>query len=136
MYWLLVFCYLFYSLNITGFKIKSFTLTTSCLKDEPIDLVFWIPYTASIIIFYFVPNIGQWLLLGIFIFFHLVCFFSTYKYWIWSSEKKIASYNEYFSHTHHIIKSSENFLIPDTFHIITFSLMFINLFIMIMYIWM
>ena len=135
MNWLVIISFLFYSLNITGFKVKNFVLATSCLKDEPIDIVFWVPYGASVVTFIFAPHIGQWLLLGIFLFFHIVCFFSTYKYWIWPREKKTASYNRYFSHTHHIIKPRENILVPDTFHIAIFSMFFVNLIAMTIYIW-
>jgi hypothetical protein len=74
MIWFVIFCFLFYSLNITGFKIKNFVLAKSCLIDEPIDLVFWVPYAASVVTFIFAPSVGQWMLLGVFIFFHIVCF--------------------------------------------------------------
>jgi len=134
MNYFIVISFLFYSLNITGFKIKRFVLVTSCIKDEPIDFVFWIPYVASVITFLLIPGIGQWLLLGLFVFFHLICFLSTYKYWIWPSEKKISEYNKHFSHTHHIIKPRDKVLIPDTFHISVFLLMFVNLVVMIIYI--
>jgi len=133
MIYLLVFSYIFYSLNITGFKIKNFVLATSCLKDEPIDLAFWVPYTAAVVTFIFAPNVGRWLLFGIFTFFHVVCFYSTYKYWIWKNNKKANDYNRHFSHTHHIIKPRENVLTPDTFHLIIFSLMLINLIAIIIY---
>ena len=130
-----VLSFLFYSLNITGFRIRNFTLTTSCLKDEPIDLVFWVPYGASVVTFIFAPHIGQWLLFGMFLFFHIICFSSTYKYWIWPSKKKIEGYNRYFSHTHHIIQSRDNVLVPDTFHISIFLVFLVNLLAMVVYIW-
>jgi len=134
MNWLIVISFLFYSLNVTGFRIKKFVFVTSCLKDEPVDLVFWVPYCAFVITFIFAPHIGQWLLLGAFLFFHLVCFFSTYRYWVKPDEKKIASYNQYFSHTHHIVKPRSNVLIPDTFHICIFSMFFVNLVAIVIYI--
>jgi len=125
--WLIILSFLFYSLNVTGFRVKTFVLVTSYLKDEPIDMVFWAPYCAAVITFSLAPNIGQWILLGIFVFFHVVCFFTSYKYWIWPSEKKITGYHRHFSHTHHIIKPREEILTPDTFHITIFSLLFVNL---------
>jgi len=106
------------------------------MKDEPVDLVFWIPYAASVITFIIIPHVGQWFLLGVFLLFHVVCFFSTYKYWIWSNEEKTVSYHRHFSHTHHIIKVREKILVPDTFHIIVFSLLFINLIATILFILM
>lgn len=135
MQWFVVISFLVYSLNITGLKVKNVVFATSCLKDEPIDLVFWVPYGASVVTFIFAPHIGQWLLLGLLLFFQIVCFFSTYKFWIWPSEKKNARYNRYFAHTHHIIKPREDILVPDTFHITIFLLLFVNLVGMGIYIW-
>ena len=110
-----------------------FILVHSCLKDEPIDLVFWVPYTVFVITFIFAPHIGQWLLLAAFLFIHAICFSSTYKYWIWPNQKKIQSYNRHFADTHHIIKPSDTVLIPDTFHIMIFSMFFINLIAIVIY---
>ena len=132
--WLIILSFLFYSLNVTGFRVKNFVLVTSCLKDELIDMMFWVPYCAAVVTFSFAPNIGQWILLSILVFFQVVCFFSTYKYWIWPNEKKITNYHQHFSHTHHIIKPREEILTPDTFHIIIFSLLFVNLVAIILYI--
>lgn len=134
MTWLVAISFLFYSLNVTGFRVGNFILVTSCLKDEPVDLVFWVPYAAAVVTFVFVPHIGQWILLGIFLFFHIICFSSTYRYWLWPNEKKIASYNHYFSHTHHIIKPRNDVLIPDTFHITIFSMFLVNLIAILIYI--
>ena len=134
MTWLIVISFLFYSLIVTGFKIKNFTLVTSCIKDEPIDLVFWVPYAASVVTFVFAPQVGQWLLLGLFIFVHVIFSFSTYRYWFKPNEKKIASYNDFFSDTHHIIKPREDVLVPDTFHIAVFLMFAVNLIAMIIYI--
>jgi len=135
MVWLIVVTFLFYSLNVTGFNVRGFVLVgNSCIKDEPIDLVFWVPYLGAVVTFIFAPHIGQWILLGLFIFISVVFFFSTYRYWIWPNKDKIARYNKHFSHTHRIIKPKENVLVPDTFHIAIFSLFFINLIAMIVYI--
>ena len=133
--WLVIGTFMFYSLNVTGFRIKSFVLVDgSCIKSEPIDLVFWIPYCVSVIVFYFRPDIGQWLLLSLYSFLFLLLTFNTYKYTMWPNEKKIKGYNKYFEKSHHIIKPSERRLIPDTFHIALYLLMFINIITMILYI--
>ena len=59
MIWLVVGTFLFYSLNVTGFRVRGFVLVESCIKTEPVDMVFWVPYCASVIVFYFRPNVGQ-----------------------------------------------------------------------------
>jgi len=127
MIWLIVISFLFYSLNVTGFRIGRFVLCTSCIKDEPIDLVFWVLYGASVVAFIFAPNVGQWMLLGVFILFHAVQVIFTYRFWVFPKQAKIDSYNKYFAHTHHIIKPSDKALIPDTFHIMLFVMFFVNL---------
>ena len=125
--WLVLGTFLFYSLNVTGFKIKDFILAESCLKDEPIDMVFWVPYLVSVIVFWFWPGTGQWFILGFMSLDTLVLFMSTVKHMIWPNEKKIKGYNRFFSKTHHIIKPSDTKLIPDTFHLILLLLLPINL---------
>ena len=134
MRWYFVATFLIYTLNVTGFRIGKFMLCTSCLKDEPIDLVFWVPYGAFVTAFWFAPHIGQWLLLGTFILFHAVQFIFTYKYWIWPDEKKIESYNRHFARQHHIIKPRDDVLVPDTFHLLLFAKFFVNLVVIIIYI--
>jgi len=133
MAWLFVFSFLFYSLNITGFRIKGFVLCTSCLKGEPIDLIYWVIYGASVATFLFAPQIGQWMLLLIFVLFHVVQAIFTYRFWIWPNQKKIDGYNRFFANTHHIIKASNTALVPDTFHIILFLMFFVNLIAIIVY---
>jgi len=118
--WFIILFFIFYSFNITGFKIGNFWFCDSCLKDEPIDLVFWVIYLIGVISFIFIPNVGQWILLGVFVLFQVVQIIFTYRFWFKKDIKKINSYNDYFSKYHHIIKASDAILIPDTFHICLF----------------
>lgn len=134
MIWLMVGSFLFYTLNVTGFRVGRFVLCGSCLKDEPIDLVFWVMYGAAVGTFIFVPQVGQWILLGIFVLFHIVQIVFTYRYWFFPNQKKIASYNKFFAATHHIIKPSDTVLVPDTFHLLLFIMFFINLIAICVYI--
>jgi len=133
MKWFFVATFLIYSLNVTGFRLGKFVLCGSCVKDEPIDLVFYFPYAAAVVTFWFASHIGQWLLLGLFALFHVVCFFSTYKYCLWPDEDKIKRYNLHFAHTHHIIKPSQRVLVPDTFHMMLFVKFFVNLITIVIY---
>lgn len=135
MRWLISITFLFYSLNVTGFKIKDFVLVDgSCLKNEPIDMVFWIPYLGGVITFWIRPDIAQWVLLGFFILVALTLFFTTVKFMIWQNENKIRSYNKFFERTHHIIKPSDTRLIPDTFHLALLVLIPVNLVGILLYI--
>ena len=134
MIWIVLATFLFYSLNITGFKVKNFILTESCIKQEPQDIPFWLIYAGSVVVFILEPNIGKWMLFGFFIIGTITMFFTTVRYMIFPNEKKIKGYNQYFAKTHRIIKPSEKRLIPDTFHIFLLILIPINLFVLIVYI--
>ena len=134
MQWFFLVLFVFYSLNITGFRLGNFVLAESCIRDEPQDIPFWVVYAAAVIIFFVVPDIGKWMLLGYFVLGVVIMFFTTVRYMIWPQTRKINGYNEYFARTHHIIKPSETRLIPDTFHIILLVLLPINLIAMVAYI--
>ena len=134
MLWLTIGTFLFYSLNVTGFKIGKFILVRSCIKDEPIDLAFWVPYLAFVITFYYRPDIGKWLLISFYFIGFTILSINTYRFTIWPNERKIKGYNKCFEKTHHIIPASEKRLIPDTFHIILYVLLLINLIVMFIFI--
>jgi len=135
MRWLILGTFLFYSLNVTGFRVKSFVLVDgSCLKDEPIDMVFWVPYLGSVIVFWIWPSIGQWVMLGFISLATITLFLTTVRFMIWPNEKKIRGYNKFFEKTHHIIAPSETKLIPDTFHLTLLVLVPINLLGLLFYI--
>jgi hypothetical protein len=131
---LIIGTFLFYSLIMTGFRIKNFCLVESCIKTEPQDIPFWVLYLASVITFILRPGIGQWMILGFFALGLLTLFLTTIRFMIWPNEKKIKGYNQYFANTHHILKPSETRLIPDTFHLILLALVVINLTAIIVYI--
>lgn len=125
--WLILGTFLFYSLNVTGFRIKKFVLVESCLKTEPVDMVFWVPYCVGVVAFWIWPNVGQWVLLGFFILAVVTLFLTTGRFVIWPNERKTQSYNKYFKDTHHIIKPSDIRLVPDTFHLALLVLVPLNL---------
>ena len=132
---LTIITFLFYSLNVTGFKVKNFVLVDgSCIKTEPIDLAFWIPYCVAVIIFYFKPDMGQWILLCLYFLGIVVLSLNSFKYTIFPNKRKIKGYNKCFEKTHHIIKPSDKRLIPDTFHITLYILLYINLVSIILFI--
>jgi hypothetical protein len=132
--WLILISFIFYSLNVTGFRIKNFVLVESCLKTEPIDMVYWVPYLACVITFWIWPDTAQWIVLGFFLLSALTFSLTTVKFMIWPNERKIRAYNQYFKDTHHIIKPSDTKLIPDTFHFILLVLVPVNLIGIIIYI--
>lgn len=134
MFPLLLVTFAIYTLNITGFAVGRFVLCESCLKDEPVDIIFWLIFGAAIVLFRLYPSIGQYVLLGFFLLSIAVQYHFTFRYLYRPDANKIASYNKYFAHTHHIIPASGERLIPDTYHILLFALLFLNLVAIILYI--
>ena len=83
MRWLILATFLFYSLNVTGFRIKKFVLVDgSCLKTEPIDMVYWVPYLVCVIAFWVWPDTAQWMMLGFLFLSALTLFFTTVRFMI------------------------------------------------------
>ena len=134
MIWLAIGTFLFHFLNITGFKVKSFVLVESCIKNEPQDIPFHIFFGTSIIIFFIYPHVGKWMLFGFFTLVTIGMIFTTIRFIIFPNEKKTKSYNIFFANTHHIIKPQEKRLIPDTYHIALLLMFPINLMMVIIYI--
>jgi len=134
MRWYLLITFLIHFINVTGFRIGNFKFAGSCIKDEPVDLFFHALYAGGVTAFWLWPNIGQWIMLGLFILANVIFFIFNYRYWIWPNEKKIAGYNRNFSDTHHIIKPRADVLVPDTFHILLFIKFFVDLIAITLYI--
>ena len=123
---ILIITFMVYTLNITGFSVKNFVLVESCIKDEPIDLLFWVVYGISLLLFILSPNIGQYTTFAFILLCLGVQYHFTFRFFFRPDLKKIKGYNQFFERTHHIIRPSEQRLIPDTYHIILFLLLMIN----------
>ena len=123
---MLIITFVVYSLNITGFSYKKFVLVESCLKDEPIDIVFWVAYGISLFLFIIAPDIGKYAIFMFMLLGMCVQSYFTFRYFFHPDLKKIKGYNKCFERTHHIIPPSEKRLIPDTYHIVIFILLMVN----------
>lgn len=111
--------FFWFTLDIVGMKIGHFYLVESAIKDEPIDIVWWVIFILCFILFIIKDKIGKYILLS-FISIWCVIQYSMYL----KSPKRIESYNSFFKETHHIISPSSNFLIKDTYHIFLDLLLF------------
>lgn len=123
----LIFTFAFYTLNLTGFSIKRFVLAESCIKDEPIDIVFWLAFGIALVLFIVTPGIGKFVIFGLMLTGFCIQYYFTFRFFFKPNENKIAGYNKCFEKTHHIIPPSSKKLIPDTFHLSLFALLIINL---------
>ncbi|MDR2506037.1 MAG: hypothetical protein LBD16_08045 [Oscillospiraceae bacterium] len=132
---LLAVSFAFYSLNMTGFRVKNFILVESCVKTEPIDIPFWILFALCLGLFVFAPNIGKYAVLGYMTFGCITMYFNHVRYMVFGcGERKLKGYNECFGNTHHIIKQSDTRLVPDTFHLALTAMVFVNLIGILIYI--
>lgn len=138
MNWLVIISFVIYTLVITGFRVGSSVFASRWVKGEWAELIFWTLFALFTVIFLFIPIVGRWMLLFLFSAFNFGQFFMTYKYWFIRDKervrKKVAGYNKYFAHTHHIIKPRDDILVPDTFHIMLFLMFFINFIAMVVHI--
>ena len=114
--------FFWFTLDISGVKIGNFYLVESAIKDEPIDIIWWVIFIICFIIFIAKDNIGKYILLS---FVSIWCFIQYSMYF--TSAKKIESYNSFFKETHHVISSSNKFLIKDTYHIFLDLFLFVVL---------
>jgi hypothetical protein len=97
------------SIRGTVFTEKGFHLIT---------FLWWALYLGCVILFVTIPNIGKYAVAGfqfIWIGMQSMNFFA--------SKEGIANYNKNFKNTHHVIKPSNKFLVPDTAHLILFALL-------------
>lgn len=104
--------FIWFTFDMTGLSFWQTKLVTSAFIDEPIDFVFWLIFIASFVLFILKDNVGKYVL-SVFILIWGIIQYSMY----FSSTKGIASYNKFFSDTHHIIPVSDNFLVKDTYHL-------------------
>jgi hypothetical protein len=126
---LLSLLFFWFTLDIFGVKIGSFYLVESAIKDEPIDIIWWVIFVICFIIFIVKDEIGKYILLS---FVSIWCFIQYSMYL--KSPEKVQSYNRFFKQTHHIILPSDKFLIKDTYHIFLDLFLFAVLINLIMFI--
>ncbi|OPJ61143.1 hypothetical protein [Clostridium chromiireducens] len=114
--------FFWFTLDILGMKIGNFYLVESAIRDEPIDIIWWVIFVICFIIFIVKDKIGKYILLSFVSFWCLIQYSMYFK-----SQKRIESYNSFFKETHHIISPSSQFLIKDTYHIFLDLFLFIVL---------
>jgi len=103
-----------FTLDITGFGFGNVTLVVSALIDEPIDLLFWFIFAASIAHFAFQPKVGIFPLtawLGCWGIFQL-------SMYVTFNPDRIASYNRFFANegTFYLFPPSDTHLVKDFYH--------------------
>ncbi|MCB2308720.1 hypothetical protein LGL08_19560 [Clostridium estertheticum] len=118
-----------FTLDILGMKIGNFYLVESAIKDEPIDIIWWVIFVICFIVFIMKDKVGKYILLS---FVSIWCFIQYSMYF--KSPKRIEDYNRFFKETHHIISTSNNFLIKDTYHIFLDLFLFVVLINLIIFI--
>lgn len=125
----ILFCW--FTLDITGFKIRDFNLVVSAIKDEPIDILWLLIFAVVFLLFIFKEKIGKYAL-SIFMSIWSFIQFSMY----FKTQQQIESYNIFFAkeNTNYIIKPLNTFLIKDTYHMILDLLIAISLSLLVVFI--
>jgi hypothetical protein len=120
-----------FTLDITGFVIGEFTLIVSAFKDEPIDILWWIIFIVTFVVFILKDKIGKYVML---VFLIIWTFIQGAIYF--RDKEGIQSYYNYFykEGTHRLIPASDLFLIKDTYHIFLDLFIAVSLVFVIIYI--
>jgi len=86
-----------------------------------LTFVWWVMFAGCVILFLVNPAIGQYVC----VVFMLMWIAMQSLNFFARSPQRISGYNKLFERTHHIIPPSEKVVIPDTAHLILFSLLLI-----------
>ena len=126
---LLMILFIWFSLLLPGVKIGKFILCGSSVKErEKPELVMWLVFLILLPTYIFFPLAGNILILIFLLLWFIAQWFFTLRYIFFPNERKIEGYNNYFASSHYIIKPSKKRLVPDTYHIVLFSLIIVCLF--------
>ncbi|HKM33532.1 MAG TPA: hypothetical protein VJY54_02170 [Lachnospiraceae bacterium] len=91
-------------------------------------------YSAGIVTYYVIYDIGRWILLGVLVSWFVVQFFCHWCFTIFgASEKKLEGYNKCFRNSVRIIPASETRLIPDLYHIVLHMIILTNIVLIIIF---
>jgi len=112
--------FIWFTLDMSGLTIGNSTLVEKAWNSA--DGIFWLIFLIGIILFISKQNIGRIYLSSFYGLWFLMQYILTGHYIIFPNLSKIESYNRYFENTHHIIKPSSTVLVPDTYHIVLFTL--------------
>jgi len=110
-----------FTLAVTGFSIGGFFLI-----ERDFDLtvcITWILYAICVILFFWKEMIGKYITgILLFLWISVQCLDLTTR-----TQEGIAGYNLLFEKTHRIIPPSNNFPIPDTYHLVLLFLVTLSL---------
>lgn len=84
-------------------------------------------YSAGIILYYALPGVGRWVLLGVLLLWLGVQFFCHWVFTLFGASKaKLRGYNECFRGTVRLFPMSDTRLVPDLYHIVLHLLILLN----------
>lgn len=104
--------FLWFTLDMTGFRLGDFLLVTSAFSDEPIDVVWWGIFLVTFILFITREKIGRWCLFVFLAIWGCVIQYPMY----FSTHDGIESYNAFFRDTYHLFPPSDTILVKDFYH--------------------
>lgn len=124
---LIVMLLIWFSFDITGLRIGKVIFAESCLKDEPLDVIWWVIFLGSVVLRFISHSIGFYVMMIVVLALWLtIQYYFTFRYIIFPESNKIQGYNKFFLNTHHVIEPSEKILVPDTYHIVLFGLIIMS----------
>lgn len=108
---------LWFAVVAIGLTVKGIVIAE---RDFDLITIVWLVLFAGCVVSFFViPSVGQFVTVG----FQFVWIAMQSLNFIRPTPERAAGYNRTFKNTHHIIPASEKYVIPDTAHLILFTLL-------------
>ncbi len=117
--------YFWFTLDMTGASVSGKVIVESAFLSE--DGIFWLLYTFLMFNFIKKKEKSTLHLMLLYCFWAILQSIMTIRFILFPDLAKIEGYNEHFINTYHIIAPRTDMLIPDFYHIVLFTLIFINL---------
>ena len=117
--------------DMIGLKIGNIVLVEQAWKE---DFIFFFIYILAFTLFLVKDKYGKYFLTIWLSLWLIVQFSSHWYYTIFGvTERKLTSYNQFYSNTYHIVPTSNSMLVPDLYHILLHIFILFALFSMIIY---
>ena len=117
---------------IITYRVGKYTLVEGT-GIKSVEFIMLVLYSIGILFYIIYKPAGQWVLLGVLIFWFVVQFFCHWYFTIFGvTENKLKGYNRCFQNTVHIFAQSDTRLIPDLYHIILHMIILTNIILLIL----
>ena len=113
---------------IITYKFGKYVLVEGMGAKSPEFLMLLLLFSISFAAYLIDQRVGQWILIGILLFWLVIQFFCHWYFTLFgASEKKLNGYNECFHNTVRLFRQSDSRIVPDFYHIVLHLLILCDL---------